>query len=237
MRIKALIMLSLSLLLISCQSIENVDATIAVSASGTVSQMPDSASLRIYAESYESTTEWARVRTSQMINNAVNILRGDYGVKSADIVTETLSINPYYEWIDGKRMLVSQRASQSINVLLRDIDSIGSIIEDLSQLDGIAISSIQLDVLDKTDMKREARMLAVEEARAKADAYAESAGMKVGEVISISDGTSISQSYRSASSNMMMAKATAESASVSTEYYAGRISVTDSVSIIYELIK
>ena len=91
-----------------------------------------------------------------------------------------------------------------------------------------------LDKEDKSAELEKARVDAVHDARTKAETYAGAAGVRIGDVISISDSSSSSVYYPRA--NIMYAMAADESASVSTEYRISDITVSSSVSIVYELL-
>lgn len=225
------------LLFLSCQTKgETTVRTIAVSAISTVSVEPDSATFSISAESVEETTVLARSNTSALLDKAVKILKEEYGISSSDIVTGYINVGPYYEWNDSGRVLKGQRASQSVTITVKDITKLSNILDSITSLDKISVGSITVDKLDKTETQRKARELATKDAREKAEAYAEGAGLKVGEVLSISDGTSVS--YEPLYENALYAKASSaqDSGSVSLSYYAGTVKISDKVSIVYRLI-
>ena len=105
------------------------------------------------------------------------------------------------------------------------------IYDSLSAFDGLEFSSVRLDKADKGAELMEARTEAVLDARAKAEAYAAAAGVRVGKVLSISETSSYAPAYRV--SNMKLMAADAEAA---TEYYADDITVTSSVSKGYSIV-
>lgn len=219
--------------LIGCASTDKAISTVTVSANAELKLEPDVAKFTVSAEAIEDTSEEARAKTSVMVNQAIDILTTLFGVEKSDIVTDYINISPNYIWQDNQRVLDGQRASQSIEVTLRNIEVYGDIFTALSKIDGISVSTASLDKLDKTSEINEVRRLAVEAAFDKATAYAEAAGMKIKGVISINGGSS-SPSY--SYPNVMLAKTVAyEESSSSTEYYAGDITISDSVSIVYEL--
>ena len=230
----------LSVLLISCQSIDKDKgyiSTVSVTGSSEVKAEADVASFTIHAEAVKATSEEARSEASLLINNAIDILMNEFGVEKKDLKTSYISISPYYEWKDGGRELKGQSASESVSVKLYDIDKAGVAFERLSSVDGLSLSSISLDKSDKTVLIGEARREAVQNAREKAEAYASSLGLRLGAAITISDGTDSYSTVSPRYNSPMMFKAEAASASVSTstEYYAGEITVRDSVSVVFAL--
>ena len=211
---------------------EKFESTVSVTASASIEIEPDIAYLRISSEAIEDSTEKAREEMNRIVNQAVAILESEYSVLDEDIETEYISFNPYYEWIDNTRVSRGYRASQSLTVTIHDIDSIGRIIDSLSLVDGVSVSSMEFDRKDISRFEDEVRALAVKEAHRKASKYAEGAGLNVGRILSISDGSSYSQAKYA---NTMVYATEATSASGSTSYYEGKVTVSDRVSVIYVL--
>ena len=210
--------------------------TISVSGSAEVKVEPDTASFTITATFIEETSAEAMEKASAMIGSAIDILGSGFGVEDDDLTTAYISVAPEYRWVDDEQVLAGQKAVQRVDVKLRDLSLIGDVYTSLMALDGISVSDVSMDKSDKSAEYREARMAAVRDAYAEASAYAEAAGAKVGRVLSISDGSSYAAPlYRSA--NLMMAAAEAMPAKDAASYYAGDITVSASVSIIYEIIQ
>lgn len=210
-------------------------ATISVSGSSSIHVSADTATFTVSAEAVEPTSEEARMAVARMMNEAVANLRNGLGVTDEDLETGWISINPYYEWVDGQRTLRGQKASQSVTVKTGRVDRAGEVYEILAKTDGISVSSISLDKEDKTEARAEARRKAVESARAKAQNYADALGIEIVGVMSVTDSTS--QGSSPYYSNAVMFKtASADYAEGSgTELYAGDVVVTESVDIVFSI--
>ena len=228
------------LALTSCQALQSenkIVPTVSVSASATISVIPDSASFSITAESTEPTTEEARNASSLMTEKAVEILKDEFGITEESFTTDFMQISPYYEWVDGQRTLVGQKATQKLSIVLSgdNLSKVGKVYDRLSVLDGISISSVSYSKLDTTEEVRSVREKAAEEALKKAEAYAKGVGKKVGEVISISDGSGVSYTTVAYNSpKLMMAEASMDY--VSTTIYQGDVTLSDSVTVVFTLI-
>ena len=228
------------LALTSCQALQGenkIVPTVSVSASATISVIPDSASFSITAESTEPTTEEARNASSLMTEKAVEILKDEFGITEESFTTDFMQINPYYEWVDGQRTLVGQKATQKLSIVLsgENLSKVGKVYDRLSVLDGISISSVSYSKLDTTEEVRSVREKAAEEALKKAEAYAKGVGKKVGEVISISDGSGVSYTTVTYNSpKLMMAEASMDYAS--TTIYQSDVTLSDSVTVVFTLI-
>ena len=223
---------------LSCQSTRaNELSTVSVSSSATVKVEADTASFSISAECVKETSEEARSESSYLIGTALDILVSEFKVEKKDLVTSHMVSTPYYEWENGKRILVGQMASQSVQITLSDLDNVGRIYDRLSLLDGLSISSISFSRKDTSAERREARVLAVRNARAKAEAYAEGLGLEISGVVAITDGSCVQYNgYRNdvtmEAAMPMMATAKGMDSSV---YYVGDLSVSDSVTVVFSL--
>ena len=228
------------LALTSCQALQSenkIVPTVSVSASATISVIPDSASFSITAESTEPTTEEARNASSLMTEKAVEILKDEFGITEESFTTDFMQISPYYEWVDGQRTLVGQKATQKLSIVLSgdNLSKVGKVYDRLSVLDGISISSVSYSKLDTTEEVRNVREKAAEESLKKAEAYAKGVGKRVGEVISISDGSGVSDTTVTYNSpKLMMAEASMDYAS--TTIYQSDVTLSDSVTVVFTLI-
>lgn len=210
---------------------------ITVTAVSTVAVKADTASFSITAEALESTTEGARNASSAMVEEAVKILKDEFGITDDEITTNYMNISPYYQWLDTGRTLMGQKATQTLNIKLKNgIDKAGRVYDRLSVLDGISISSISYSKSDTSAEESAAREWAMKNAIAKAEDYAKGADLTVGRVVSISEGSS-DYSYSYANSKVMMLEAAAASGDSysSTTYYAGSLSVSATVTAVFEL--
>ena len=233
--IAAITLLAIAVIPLAAADIPDYIPTISVSGSAEVSMKPDTAYFSITASFTEETTEEARAKVSEMIGNAAEILTSESGLSADDLSTSYISASPEYQWKDDERILIGQKAVQTLEITLHDIDSIGPVYDRLMSLSGISISDVTLDKEDKSEEYRQARMDAVRDAYSKAEAFAQAAGVEVGSILSITDGTSYGTPlYRSA--NLMLASADAAYAEASpTVFYSGEITVSASVSIIYSI--
>ena len=204
--------------------------TITVSGSAEVSAVPDTASFSLTASFTEQTTKEAMDRTAAMINEAIQILESEYGLAEEDITTSYIGVSPEYIYEDGKRVHTGQAASQSLDITIKDMESIGPIYGRLSELDGITLSSITLSSTKMAQALKAARIGAVRDARDNAETYAEAA--EIGSIERISDSSS-------SPSPMFRLEAAAmdySAAGNSVTYRAGDVTARAEVSITYNLI-
>lgn len=114
------------------------------------------------------------------------------GIAEADRQTVGLSLDPIVdiEQEDGRqrRTTLGYRASSMVQLTLGDVDAVGALIDRLTQAGANRLSHISFDVADRSAAIEEARRRAVEDAQARAELYAGSAGVTLGEIVNISEG-------------------------------------------------
>lgn len=225
------LLVAVALLLTSCMSNKDLVRTIEVSATGEVMLTPDIASFSIQVSELGKTTSEAQAFANEKMAQLLSIMR-ENGVEEKDIKTTMLNLRPSYQWIEGKQFLEGQVASQSLSVTLRNLDKLGSMIDQLGEVSGIYLNSVMLDKEDKSIGLEQARQQAVQKALAKAELYAQGAQMQVGKPITISEYTAASNPYNT---RMKVAMASESAYDMATEIPAGTMTVTSTVSMVLEM--
>lgn len=214
----------------------NLISTCSVSATAEITVKPDTAYFSVQVSELADTTKEALSKANYKMSNLINILE-KFNIAENEMETTSLRINPEYNWVDGEQILKGQRASQSLSVKVKKIDDLGSIIDNLSDVTGISISSINFDKADKSKEIEEARVLAIKKAEKQAQTYAETTNMKLGYPLDInSNSTSPSPYYKSANL-MTRAAAYDEGTYYETSTPTGEQTVSVSVNIVYQLEK
>lgn len=109
------------------------------------------------------------------------------GIASAQLKTQGVSISPEYEYPrdGGRPTVVGYQAMNSIQVEVRQISSLGTIIDAALSRGANNVGGVRFFASSTESATREALRKAVVRARADADAIAEAAGGRVGAVIEI----------------------------------------------------
>jgi uncharacterized protein len=155
------------------------------------------------------------------------------GVAAADLQTSGLSVQPNYTYPNNTPKLAGYQVSENLSVVLRDLNTAGSIISDAAQVggDALQIGGATLD-LDQDDVLiAKARQAAFADAQAKAQAYATAAGRTLGAVTSISETTD-SQPQQFDNSFVVAAPA---AAAAPVPIQAGSQDVTVNVAVTWAL--
>ena len=185
-------------------------AGIWVTGQGTVSLEPDLAILTLGVEAGGATVLEASGKAAEAMAAVVAALKAR-GVQDKDIRTSYYNIQPKYTYrevtrcpepkpdapvleekgcyTDREQVLSGYRATNQVSVKVRDLDSVGVVIDEVATAGGdyTRINGISFTVEDDSAARVEAREKAVKDAVAKAEQLAELTGVKVGKLIYISE--------------------------------------------------
>ena len=213
----------------------NQQVGISVSARGEVVTTPDLVMLNAGVESRADTVETARAQAAQGMDRMIQVLNGR-GIQSADIQTRFFSISPDYVWDDMTReqKLVGYVVNNQVSVKIRDMDSVGVIIDDLATAGGdlVRINGVNFTVENPEALESQAREKAIEVLTAKARQFAQLMGVQLGPPISLTEGGGFAP--RGADFYAYsMSEALATPAAPATSISGGELTVSVSVSGVF----
>jgi hypothetical protein len=155
----------------------------------TVKVKPDIALLGIGATAQADSAEKAQALVAQRIDRILGQAKA-LGFADKDVKTVGYNIAPQYAYDQGKApRITGYQATQMLQLTLRQVDEAGRALDRLVQSDGATNASISFALDDPKAAQASARKLAVEDARSKADAMAQTAGVRVGRVLAITDSS------------------------------------------------
>jgi uncharacterized protein YggE len=112
------------------------------------------------------------------------------GVGPDDVRTVQVALHPTYEHDrDGRARLTGHQLTNQVVVVVRRLDDLGRIADGAIGAGATTVESVSFGVADEEPLRREALRAAVGDARAKAEALASAAGIRLGEVRSIAEET------------------------------------------------
>jgi uncharacterized protein YggE len=204
--------------------------TLSVSGSGKAYLTPDIVYVTIGVHTENADAKQAVSDNNASAQKVISALK-QLGIASKDIQTTNFSIYPQQQYDDQGKPTgkITYVVDNSVLVTVRDLTTIGDVLNQAVQSGANSISGIQFDVSDKTAAESTARQAAVKNASAKAQELAGAAGVTLGAVQTISESVSGSPlpEFR------MAAAAPAAQASVPVE--AGQMMVTIDVNIVYQI--
>ncbi|MES2668433.1 MAG: SIMPL domain-containing protein [Patescibacteria group bacterium] len=194
-------------------------ASITVEGTGSAAMVPDTARITFTVTESSDNVATAQATATERTDAALAAL-DEQGIEERDVKTLSYNVSPVYEYQQcfgsicppsGNPRIVGYDVSQTIEVKVRDTAKAGDVLGSLGALGVQNISGPEFVVDDETAVQAEARAEAVEEARAKAKELAGELGVRLGSVISYTEG-SASDFYGYAGKEMSMDSMAAQSA-------------------------
>lgn len=169
---------------------------ITVTGEATVTAAPDVATLRGGVTSQGKTALEASEANNKDMTAVIAALR-QAGVEERAIQTTRLSISPRQENVNGRLRVIGFQANNQVTVTLRDVTKVAAVIDRMIAAGANEMSGIDFSVTDPSKPLDDARKRAVEDARRKADVYAQAAGVRLGRAVIIQeDGAAPAQPFR-----------------------------------------
>lgn len=161
--------------------------TLNVSGVGVVYLTPDIAYVTIGVNTQRDNASEAVEANKTQTTSVIQAIK-DAGVEDKDIRTNNFSIwsNPQYDEFGQPNGAVNYVVDNTVNVTVRDIDTLGDLLDAAITAGANSIYSIQFDVEDKTAAQEEARTKAVEDAKTEATGLAETSGITLDVIQNIS---------------------------------------------------
>jgi len=163
--------------------------SITVSGEGRVSTMPDIAKIELGTVIEKKTVKEAQQENTRIMN-ALDAKLDSSGVAKADVQTANYSISPVYDWNNGKQLLRGYQVSQNLRVKIRNLDSVGDILGAAGELGVNQVGGIDFTVDQPEIYKQQARVKALANAKAKAEALAQVVDVHLVRVINFNENVS-----------------------------------------------
>jgi len=160
-----------------------------VSGQGTAAAVPDMATIQTGVVTYAPLAADAMEQNNQITERLMAELK-NMQVAEKDIQTSQFNVQPEHDRGErGQRKpdVVGYRVTNQLRVRVRDLAKLGSLLDALIRSGSNQVSGISFGVDDTTTVLNAARTKAVADAMARAQLYADSAGVSVGKVLSISE--------------------------------------------------
>jgi uncharacterized protein len=218
-------------------------STISVSGTSTVSVQPDIIQMSITLSKVAQTTKMAQEEMSKMVRQAMKILK-EANIEDKNINTASLRFNSEYDYGKGRRILIGQRAEQSITFSIEGINNDNEkasvIIDQLIQINGIELNQVSFSVKNTTEYYVKSRELAYKKAVEKAEQYAELSKLKIVKVLSISENgfQQISPIQNRLYNQRQMANFVVEEAMAAADATVlpmGNLEITTNISVVFSL--
>jgi uncharacterized protein YggE len=159
------------------------ETLVQVAASGRADTRPDEARFTAGVETIAPTAAAASARNRATFNKVAAALQR-LGVKEDDLQTRSITLSR----IDYGPNRGRFQANNLVDIRVRDIKRAGEALAAITEAGANVLSGPNLRVSDPENAARSAYAAAYRSARARAEAYAQAAGLKVARVLAIRDG-------------------------------------------------
>lgn len=185
------VLLTAVLLMTACQpAVVNSNMPMrqmSASGMGQVYLKPDVAYVYIGVQSLDEGVSQALADNNSKAQAVAKALT-DLGVKSDDIQTSAFNVipQPQYDPQSGQQSGIKYMVDNTVYVTVRDLQSLGQVLDSVVRAGANSINGVTFDVLDKESAMNEARELAIADAKKNAEAMAKAAGITLGEIYTLS---------------------------------------------------
>jgi uncharacterized protein YggE len=159
---------------------------ITTSGMGTVETVPDRASFSFGVETVASTAREALEANGERLRRVIGSLQ-DAGVAAKDIRTQQLSLQARYA--DDGKTVTGYAATNTVQAEIRELARAGATVDAAVEAGANQVWGPSLSRSDRDALARDALRKAVADARAKAEALADAAGVRLGGAVRIVEGT------------------------------------------------
>lgn len=161
-------------------------ASIHVTGTGTVAVEPDMAVITLGVSEEHREAGQAMERVSTKVASVLDALELA-GIAARDVQTQSISVNPVWNNSATDRKISGFEASNTVAVRVRVLDSLGYVIDRVLDSGANVMHGLSFQLTDDTEVMEEARRAAVKDAMAKAQIYADAAGVPLGAVTAIDE--------------------------------------------------
>lgn len=222
--------------------------TISVSGTAEVSGAPDIATFSFTVSEVANNPEEAQGVISKKVDSILAGLN-ELNISDDDIQTDSYTINPRYEWSrsvdpkiavdgtsyipEGRQVLIGYDVQQSVSVTLRDLDRAAEALT-LFAAQGVEnLYGPQFEIDEPEALEEQARLEAIADAKAKAERLAKDLGVKLGKIVSFSEGGN--GYYPMANYARSEMAFSMDSAGSAPELPTGMNDITSNVTIVYTI--
>lgn len=220
----------------------NATNTITVSGTGKVDRSPDTAKVSFTISDEQKDVKVAQDNVSKKIDVVTKALT-DLGVDAKYIKTDSYNSYPQYTYSDvscmsincpkpGTPTLRGYQVSHSITVNVKALDSVPAVLGALGDAGVTNISGPNFGFEDDKAIAREARDIAIDDARKEAEKLARSLGVNLVRIVSFSDnnggGYPVAMYARDSA---MSEKASGAAPTIPV----GEQNITSNVTVVYEI--
>ena len=166
----------------SAELINTPAATITVVGMGEISAKPDMAEINVGVISQADSASRALNKNNQIMEQLFQVLVKQ-GILNKDIQTQNFNVSPQYR--NEPRQLIGYQVANQVTIKIRQLDKLGNVLDNLVSVGANTVNNIRFAVADSEAILDAARRKAMDDARRKAELYAQSAHLKLGNILQV----------------------------------------------------
>jgi uncharacterized protein len=204
---------------------------VSISGHGEVRVVPDLAVVTVGVTTQGQSARDALDGNTKAMKSLLETLK-KAGIEDRDMATSNFSVGPRLDYGNNNGQppkVVGYDVNNMVTITVRKIDDLGELLDVAVSTGSNTINGISFSVSKPESFITEARKAAVMNARSKADTYAAAGGFKIGDILSISEGTAYQPPVQ------YMAKSSRSEASDAVPIAQGEQALSVDVSITYEI--
>lgn len=160
---------------------------VSVTGQGKVAYQPDIAvvTLGVQVDRF-AFAETALKQLNERMDKVVAAIK-EAGVPAEDVQTQAYSLAPQYNYQDGIQIPAGYSANQQLTIKVRKINEntelLPKVIGAATRGGANQVAGLTFDLSNLNDVKQEARLKAIADAKSKADSLAEAVGVELGDIV------------------------------------------------------
>lgn len=201
--------------------------TFTVQGNAAVAVDPDEAYVTANVAITAESAKTAQERMSKVISDMHAAVKA-LGLTDDDIVTQSYSFYPAYNYDDGKQTLIGYQANHTVEITCHDVGKVDDVLNALTDSGVTEVYNVSYGSSQNDRLYRKAMADALAAARAKAEELAAACGYQTVTLTTVTE-----RSYTLGSHMNMMREEAASDKAVATGINAGSVSVTASVEAVF----
>jgi uncharacterized protein YggE len=175
---------------------EKTQNTIAFTGQGKIYTKPDIAFIDFSVVTQGEEIGRIQDANTKKMNKVIEFLKS-FGIEEKDIKTTNYNLYPQYVYENSKiPQIMGYQITQTLNVKVRQMDKIGEILEKVVNMGINQVNALYFGVENDEELKEQARKLAIDDAKKKAEKLSQELGIKLGKLSNFSENVAGYPTYR-----------------------------------------
>lgn len=212
---------------------------ISVAGNAEINVMPDLAKLYVAIEIEKPTAKQAQAENARLTNTVKEALKKEFGLDDEHIQTSSYNIWPQQQWNPdtSKYEETTYRSTHVLEITTEDLTKVGDMLDVAISNGATSVQSIQFGMTKALEQDVNDQVLgrAADNAKSKAEGIAQTLGVRLGKIASISESNYNYQPYYFNTRSDMAMGAASEASYKSTDISPQEVTVSGTIQMSYLL--